>query len=82
MENSLTGPTPDTIAMILVSKLTALKQPGKLNLGDVKVGDAGEAQRYFWIMSVPPGYGKKKKQLFLLQKFGMAGVGRDVLLPD
>lgn len=72
MENRLTGLTPDTITMILVSKLTALKQPGKLNLGGVKAGDTGEARQYFWVMNIPPGYGKKKKkkQLFFYKNSG------------
>lgn len=56
-----------------VFKLAALKQPVKLNLGDVEAGDAGEARRYFWVMNVSPGYGKKKKQLFFPQKIRGGG---------
>lgn len=69
MQNRLTGLTPDTIE----SKLTLLKKPGKLNLGGVEAGDAGEARRYFWAMNVPPGYGegaggRDRKHLFFPQK--------------
>lgn len=60
-----------------MSKLTALKQPGKLNLGDVKVGDAGEARRYFWVMNVPPGYGKKEKKKKAFSTKIRGGGGRE-----